>query len=206
MLAAASALPLVVLALLVARPEADARWENHPAHFWLVLVTALASVALGYAVSVAARRRRGGRLFFASLACMSAAAFLGLHALATPGVLLGKNAGFELATPVGLVIAGGFAAASGLELSPQASMRVISRTVILFALVAGAVVVWGVVSLAGLPPLDQPIALAQLDGWQVSLAVAGCILYGAAAVGYGRLYRRRRAGVLLAVCLAFVLL
>ncbi len=206
MLAAAAALPLVVLALLIARPEADSRWENHPAHFWLVLATALASVALGYAVSVAARRRRDGRLFLASLAFMSAAAFLGLHALATPGVLLGKNAGFELATPVGLVIAAGFAAASGLELSPQASMRVIARTVILFALVAGAVLVWGVVSLAGLPPLDQPIALEELDGWQVSLAVAGCILYGAAALGYGRLYRRRRAGVLLAVCLAFVLL
>jgi class 3 adenylate cyclase len=206
LLVAAAVLPLVVLALLMARPEADATWENHPAHFWLVLTTALASVALGYAVSVAARRRRDGRLFLASLAFMSAAAFLGLHALATPGVLLGKNAGFELATPVGLVIAAACAAASGLELSPQSSMRVIARTWLLLGLLGAAVVAWGIVSLAGLPPLDQPIALEQLDGWQVSLAVAGCILYGIAAAGYGRLYRRRHAGVLLAVCLAFVLL
>ena len=42
MLVAAAVLPLVVLALLMGRPEADATWENHPAHFWLVLTTALA--------------------------------------------------------------------------------------------------------------------------------------------------------------------
>jgi hypothetical protein len=35
------------------------------------------------------------------------AGFLRLHALATPGVLLGRNKGFELATPVGLVVACG---------------------------------------------------------------------------------------------------
>src|ERR671931_328353 len=66
------------------------------------------------------RNRRDARLFLVSLACLSSAGFLGLHALATPGVLLGKNAGFELATPVGLVVASAFAAASARELSDRA--------------------------------------------------------------------------------------
>ena len=102
-----------LLALLLVHPGIDESWENHPAHFWLVLGAASISVGLGYAVGVAARRRRDARLFLVSLAFISAAGFLGLHALATPGVLLGKNAGFELATPFGLAVAGLFAAASG---------------------------------------------------------------------------------------------
>ena len=32
--------PLALLALLLLAPSADAGWENHPAHFWLVLLTA----------------------------------------------------------------------------------------------------------------------------------------------------------------------
>jgi ABC-type dipeptide/oligopeptide/nickel transport system permease component len=98
-----------VLALVLAHPAVDEAWENHPAHFWLVLVAAAINVALGYAVGAAARRRRDARLLLVSLAFVSAAGFLGLHALATPGVLIGKNAGFELATPVGLAFAGLFA-------------------------------------------------------------------------------------------------
>jgi adenylate cyclase len=80
-----------LLALLLLHPGIDEAWENHPAHFWLVFGAASLSVGLGYAVGVAARRRRDARLFLVSLAFISAAGFLGLHALATPGVLLGKN-------------------------------------------------------------------------------------------------------------------
>ena len=81
----------------------------------LFLIVTGAGTGLGLA---AALRLRGvgyvlafGFLLLVSLAFVSAAGFLGLHALATPGVLIGKNAGFELATPLGLVLAGVFAAA-----------------------------------------------------------------------------------------------
>jgi adenylate cyclase len=198
--------PLVLLAIVLARPALDGRWENDPAHFWLVLAAAALSVALGYAVSVAARRRRDARLFLVSLAFIAAAAFLGLHALATPRVLLDSpNAGFELATPVGLVVAGVFAAASGLEFGPQASGRVIRAAGPLFVALA-AIVAWGIVSLAQLGPLATPLEAEQLDGWQVALAGVGMVLYGIAAIGYFRLYRRRGGTFLLAVTLAFVLL
>src|ERR671914_2724390 len=110
--AVAALVPLGLLILLLAAPDADRRWENQPAHFWLVLAAALLALGLGYAVSMAARRRRDARLFMISLAFMASAAFLGLHALATPTVLVGPNAGFELATPVGLVVAGAPLAAS----------------------------------------------------------------------------------------------
>ena len=72
---------------------------------------------LGWTIGTAAERRRDARLFLVSMAFVSAAAFLGLHALATPGVLLaGSNAGFVVATPVGLVLASALAAASSLRL------------------------------------------------------------------------------------------
>ncbi len=142
-----------LLALLLLHPGIDESWENHPAHFWLVLGAASISVGLGYAVGVAARRRRDARLFLVSLAFISAAGFLGLHALATPGVLLGKNAGFELATPFGLAVAGLFAAASGLPLRPAAAERVLRWAWALIAALATLFAAWAVISLAELPPL-----------------------------------------------------
>ncbi|HYI75785.1 MAG TPA: hypothetical protein VEW90_10990, partial [Gaiellaceae bacterium] len=170
--------PLLLLVLLLARPAIDGAWENHPAHFWLVLGAALVATALGFSVSTAARRRRDGRLFLISLAFIASAAFLGLHALATPGVLLGPNAGFELATPMGLVLAAMFAAAASLELHPAQADRVLRLAPVLLGVLGTIVVVWAAVSLAELPPLDDPLAEEQLDGWQLILAAFGVALFG----------------------------
>ena len=195
-----------VLVLVLAHPAVDESWENHPAHFWLVLTVAAINVALGYAVGVAARRRRDARLFLVSLAFVSAAGFLGLHALATPGVLIGKNAGFELATPVGLVVAGVFAAASGLPLRPRTAERVLGWAWLLTGALFLLMAVWAVVSLAEVRPLAGELGTEQLDGWQITLAAIGVVLYAVAAIGYYRLYRRRREPFLLGVALAFALL
>jgi adenylate cyclase len=195
-----------VLVLVLAHPAVDESWENHPAHFWLVLSAAAINVGLGYAVGVAARRRRDARLLLVSLAFVSAAGFLGLHALATPGVLIGKNAGFELATPVGLAVAGLFAAASGLPLRPRAAERVLQWAWLLVAGLSLLMAAWAVVSLAELSALSDELGTEELDGWQIALAAAGVVLYGAAAFGYYRLYRRRRAPFLLGIALAFALL
>ena len=67
-------------------------------------------------------------------------------------------------------------------------------------------VLWGVVSLTETWPLDSPIAAEQLDGWQVTLAVAGIALFALAAAGYFRLYRRRGATFVFAVTFALALL
>jgi adenylate cyclase len=81
-------------------------------HFWLVLSVAAVNVALGLVASEAAARRDDARTFFVSMV-LASAGFLGLHALATPGVLLEhQTAGFSVAARVGLVLAAGFAAIS----------------------------------------------------------------------------------------------
>ena len=153
----AVALPLIGLALLLARPELDMEWEHHPSHFWIVLLTAAVSVALAYVTNVAAGRYRDARLILISFAFLSAAGFLGLHALATPGVLLDSpNAGFSIATPVGLVLAASFAAASTSSIAgPGGPIVIRARPAILAGLI-GLMVLWGALSLLGLSPLDGP--------------------------------------------------
>ncbi|MGH3137937.1 MAG: adenylate/guanylate cyclase domain-containing protein [Gaiellaceae bacterium] len=200
------AAPLVLLAVLLARPAIDQSWENHPAHFWLVLGAALVATALGWGVTAAARRRRDARLLLISLAFIASACFLGLHALATPGVLLGPNAGFELATPFGLVIAGVFAVGAAIELERKRAEAVIRAAPVLLGALATAVAFWAVLSLAELPPLDDPLAAEELDGWQLVLAAIGVALFGIAAVGFLRIQRRRKERFVLAFALAFVLL
>src|SRR5215210_2237913 len=120
------AVPLGGLALLLLAPDTDVHWEHHPSHFWLVLSISVVSVALGALTSEAATRRSDARLFLVSLAFLTSAGFLGLHALATPGVLLeGKNTGFVIATPVGLALASVFAALSSLELGPKTAQAIL---------------------------------------------------------------------------------
>ena len=118
--AALLALPVAGLIVLLAAPDTDAHWEHHPTHFWLVLGTALINVVLGLAASEAARRRGDARALLVSLAFLSSAGFLALHALATPGTVLdGPNAGFAIGTPVGLAIAAVYAAWSALDLTGE---------------------------------------------------------------------------------------
>ena len=198
--------PLLLLVLLLARPAIDGDWENHPAHFWLVLGAALVATALGFSVATAARRRRDARLFLISLAFVASAAFLGLPALATPGVLLGPNAGFELATPVGLLLAALFAAAASLELRSERAEGVLRLAPALLVSLGVIVVGWATISLAELPPLDDPLAAEELDGWQLVLAALGVALFGIAAFGFLRLHQRRQERFVLAFALAFVLL
>jgi adenylate cyclase len=205
-MAAAVLVPLAVLALLRLRPVLDAMWDSHPAHFWVVLAAAAVATALGSNVVVAARRRHDARLFMVSLALLSGAGFLGLHALATPGVLVGPNAGFELATPVGLVVGSLFAAASARELTPEASRRIMARSRPILGGLIALMVLWLGVSLAELPPLDAAVPQESLHGWQLAFAGVGVLGYGVGSWGYWRLYRRRGAPIVLAFAVAFALL
>ena len=201
------ALPLAGLGLLLAAPTADAHWEDHPAHFWLVLVVAGVSVVLGLLASEAARRLDDARLFFVSMTFLASAGFLGLHALATPGVLLnGKNTGFVIATPVGLLAAGAFAAASALDLAPETAAALMRRRTLVRNALIAALAVWAAVSLAAIPPLDEPLPPEDAKGRLYALAVAGVLLYGFAALRYLRLARARPSRMILSIFASFVLL
>ena len=201
------ALPIAILLLLLARPSLDATWENQPAHFWLVLLAALASVGLGVAVFRAARQRGDARLLLVSLAFVVAAGFLGLHALATPGVLLeGSTPGFLLANPIGLAVAGVFAALSPWRWSRQTSLRLIAWSGALLGLLLGVLLVWAVFSVFELPPLDRALTLEDAESTLWAIAMVGLPLYAIAAYGYVRLYRERGTKLVFGITVAFVLL
>ena len=205
-----AAVLIVPLALLVAfevRPSLDVSWENHPAHFWLVLLAALANVGLGIAVFQAARRRGDARLLLVSLAFVAAAGFLALHALATPGVLLDQSTpGFLLANPIGLVVAGAFFALSPWAWGPRASARLVGRARVYLGALLAVLVAWAVLSLLEVPPLDGPFTADEAEQQLAVLGVLGIALYGIGALGYVRLYRRRRFVLVLGVTVACVLL
>src|SRR5262245_21037402 len=201
------AVPLAGLLLLLARPGLDAHWEHHPAHFWLVLSESAVSVVLGALTASAATRRGDARLFLVSLAFLSAAGFLGLHALATPSVLLeNKNTGFVVATPVGLFLASIFAAASALTLSPQTNAAILASARFALWTLGALFVVWGAWSLAKLPPLDRPLPPNEADAPLYTLALPAVVLYAFASYRYWRLYRSRPSPVLAGVTAAWILL
>lgn len=200
------ALPMLALWLLISNPEADVQWENHHAHFGLVLATAVVNVVLGLLIIRAASRRRDARLFLVALAFFVAAGFLGLHALATPGVFLEKNGGFQVATPVGLFLAAVLCAASSVEFGERSAAGLFRVRALLVGLAAALIAGWGVWSLGNFPPLDQPITPEESEGPLLITAVGGTILYGVAALRYYLVYRRRPAVMLISVITAFVIL
>jgi adenylate cyclase len=194
------ALPLAGLVLLVARPEIDLHWEHHPSHFWLVLITAAVNVAIAYVTNVVAGRLGDARLVLISLAFLASAGFLGLHALATPGVLLeASNTGFVIATPMGLFIASGFAAASVTALTGTRAATVLRRRSLMLGGLVALMIVWAVVSLAGLPPLQGPPPGAEAIGPLSVLAAVGVGLYAFAAWRTLDFYRQRGGIAVLAI-------
>jgi adenylate cyclase len=204
---AALAIPVLGLVLLLAAPDADVQWEHHPSHFWLVLAAGVTSAALAFSTSAVALRRSDARLYLVSLAFLSAAGFLGLHALSTPGVLLdGPNQGFAIATPVGLLVSGLFAAASALPLGPDRAQAVMGRARLLRGALIAAMAVWAALSLLSVPPLDDPTPVERASGGLVAVAAVAVVLYAFAAARYLAMVLRSGSAILLGVTSAWVLL
>jgi len=205
-LAVALALPVIGFGLLLARPELDLHWQHQPSHFWLVLMTAAVSVGLAIVTNEAAGRRADARIVLVSLAFLVSAGFLGLHALATPGVLLpAPNAGFTIATPVGLVLAALLAAISATSLGGPRAAFVLRHRGALRAGVLLLLIAWAAASLLQLPPLNgTPPEEANEVGAIVALATMG--LYGFAAWRYLDIGRRRGSRFAITVAVALILL
>ena len=169
----------------------------------------MAAVNVGLAVLVdrAALRHDDPRLLLVGLGFLGAALFFVLHALATPGVVLeSRNGGFALATPVGLAIGALFTAASAVDFPPTRAARVLRAGPWLRSGLYTLAAVWGIVSLAGLPPLADPAIAARLSTPLVVVATASVLLYVFVAVRFYLLYRRRRSVVLLSIITASILL
>ena len=116
------------------------------------------------------------------------------------------NIGFAIATPVGLIIASVFAAASATPLAGPRAMDVLrARTVLLWGLI-GFMALWAVVSIAQLPPLDGPPPPREGAGILDILSIVAVGLYAFAAVQLARQFRYRGGPILLAMAAAVVLL
>lgn len=201
------ALPLLGLWLLLAEPELDARWEHQPSHFWLVLLVAGISLALAWRVGDAAGRHSDARLVLVASAFTAAAGFLFLHALATPGVMVGgPNTGFFVATPVGLGIASVFVALSAIEFSPSTATTIVGRRHWIRSGLVAAMLIWAAVSLLEVPPLDAPPDQSMLSTPLAVLAVVSVGLYVVAGLRYFLIQRRRPAVMLVGLITAFALL
>ena len=182
-------------------------WEHHPSHFWLVLITAALSAVLAYSTGAAALQRGDPRVLFVSLAFLSAAGFLALHALATPGVLLATpNVGFVLATPVGITIGSIFALLSSANLTGPRLPRAMRWGRLLRTGLFVLMALWAVASVTRLPPLHSTSVPESADGILTALAVPAILLYAMTAIRYLGLWWQRPSLMLLSMIAAFVLL
>ena len=201
------ALPLFGLWLFIARPATDLRWEHHPGHFGLVAGTAAVAVVLGLLVGAAARRRGDARLFLVSLVFQVTAAFLGLHALATPKVLVDvPTPAFAAATPIGLLLGAVVAVVSAVEPSPSGAAWFVAHRRELSALPWLLVVTFAVLSATDVAGVHTLVEHPDAPASQVVFGVLTPALYVLAAAMYLRIYRRRPRVVLLSVLTGYALL
>jgi hypothetical protein len=151
----AAALPLVGFVSLLLRSHLDPTWDNHRVHFVVFLTIGLAVVALAYAAGEAADRRGDARVFLLSVAFLATGAFLALHAIGTPGILVSQDlSGFKVAISAGLIVAAVFIAASAFvdarpRFAPLAMQHRRLIRLMVFAVVAG----WVIWTMARWPPL-----------------------------------------------------
>jgi putative nucleotidyltransferase with HDIG domain len=142
-------------------------------HFIGVGVAALAAACAALALTAAGVRRNDGRVVLVGMAFTVMAALLGIHGLATPGVLIGQNGVIAL-TGAATLPAGG----AVLALSALPALRrpcAIRGLLILQAFTLTAVIGLGVVGMAFpsvVPPVPAPASPAAI----VALAV-GIVLF-----------------------------
>ena len=205
--AVAVALPVIGLVSLFARARLDPQWTGGRLHFVLFLAVGSGAFILAYIAGRAADRRGDARVFLLSLAFMITGGFLAIHAIGTPGVLLNDELpGFEVAIPVGLLVAALFAAASAFaDLRPGLAAGVVRHRAGLRGVVLATMAVWVIWTVAELPPLAG--ASGEGAGTVLrTLAALGAIAYGASAARYLAVYRQRMTLLPWSVVTCFILL
>ena len=201
-------LPLAGLASLLLRSHLDPHIENYRLHFVVFGIVGATALLLGYTAGEAANRRGDARVLLLSLAFMATGGFLGVHALGTPGILfMEERGGFQVAIPVGLLIAAVFTTASAfIDLRPDLIPWLIRRRTLLRGAVLLSMGAWFASAAVRLPPLQGSGTEAATDGLVLAVAVVGTAMYAVSAVRYWSLYRDRWNLLPAAVIACFVLL
>ena len=201
-------LPLAGLASLLSRSHLDPHIENYRLHFVVFGIVGATAFLLGYAAGEAANRRGDARVLLLSLAFMATGGFLGVHALGTPGILfMEERGGFQVAIPVGLLVAAVFATASAfIDLRPDLTPWLIRRRTLLRGAVLLSMGAWFAWASVRLPPFHGSGTEAATDGLVLAIAVVGTTMYAVSAVRYWSLYRHSWNLLPAAVIACFVLL
>jgi class 3 adenylate cyclase len=204
----AGALPLIGLVSLLLRSQLDPHWENPKVHFVVFAAVGSLAFALAFFAGEAATRRGDARVLLISLAFLATGGFLGLHAIGTPGVLFtAELSGFQVAIPVGLLVAAMFGFASAyVDWAPSFAAVVMRRRSLLRRLVVGAMVLWFVWTVAKGAPLNHPTSEGATGSLLSVMAVLGVLLYGAAAARFWSVYRSDLTLLPASVIACFVLL
>jgi class 3 adenylate cyclase len=206
--ALAAALPLIGLGSLLLRSRLDPHWDNHRVHFVVFLSAGLIGFVLATASGRAARRRADPRVLLISLAFLATGGFLALHAVGTPGVLFSRElTGFQVAVPVGLLVAALFAAASAFADAREGIARAaIRHQGALQALVVVTVGAWFACTVLELPPLDRPSGESAVSIPLEVFAGLATVLYCVAAARYLAVYRAQPGLLPASITACFVLL
>lgn len=204
----AGLLPLIGLISLLLRSQLDPHFEDAKVHFVVFLCVGALVCALAHQAGEAATRRGDARVLLISLAFLATGGFLGLHAIGTPGILFSSQlSGFEVAIPVGLLVASVFAFASAfVDCHPALPPLVMRRRAEMRRLVMAAMGVWAVWTVAKLSPLDRPTSEGASDSLLAVMAVLGVLVYGGSAARYWVVYRERMSLLPASVIACFVLL
>jgi hypothetical protein len=204
----AGMLPLIGLVSLILRREMDPNLTNYRLHFVLFTSVAIVDFMLAYATGEAAGRRGDARVLLISLGFLATGAFLGLHAVRTPGVLFSQDlAGFSVAIPLGLLIVAALAVTSAfIDLRPTAAAAIIRREPLVRWAVLGAAALWFGWTVAKLPPLRGPSSEGARRSLLAVLAGVAAAAYAVAAARYYAIYRKQRGLLPASIIACFVLL
>jgi class 3 adenylate cyclase len=201
-------LPLVGFVSLLLREQLDPQFHNHQAHFVIFGAAGGLAFTLGYAAGEAANRRGDARVLLLSLAFMATGGFMGLHASGTAGVLFSESReGFQVAIPVGLLVAAFFAAGSAfVDVRPELGRWAMRHRGKLRGAVLIAMAVWFVWTLASLPPFAGPDSEAATGAVLATFAIVGTIVYAVSAARYWHLFRHNPTLLSTSVIACFLLL
>jgi HD-GYP domain-containing protein (c-di-GMP phosphodiesterase class II) len=194
--AGAAALPAAAYALVAGRMY----MPPHHAHILLVGVAGLAAAIAATALTVAGTRRHDGRAVLLGIAFTAMAGLLVIHALATPGELIGMNSAVQAAGALNLPVGGILLALSALP-----ALRRPGRLPLLRRMQAALLVA---LAAAGAVALAFPGLIPVLPG-SGSLAAHGVFAAGAAPLllllwRAGRTYVLTRRAADLAVTIGIV--
>jgi len=116
--------PAVILAVLVASPEADKLWMVPTFHFYIVSVASLMAAFISGVLVLSARSIRETRILFLALCFMALGAIFSIHGLMTPGHLYHEFYSVLAASPwVSTMAASVFAALSVVTIGSMENSR-----------------------------------------------------------------------------------